>query len=405
MTAARVYERNGRYDEAIQLWARVGNEYPGNEQASTAVFLSGIIYYRNGDFFSALDSFNRSLTLSVSATDRARAHLWLGKAQQKLGNNNDAINAWRVAQGLDPDGYYSERARDLLLDRPPFTPATAANLSPNLSAERSDADTWMRLTFNLPADTNLSGLGSLAGDERIIRGAELWELGLYEDARLEFEGLRVELEFNKDAIGSYRLTNYLVDLGLYRTAIFAARQTLTLAGMVDQTESMMAPPYFSHVRYGLYYSDIIIPDAQTNNFDPLFIFSVIRQESLFEGFVNSNAGARGLMQIVPETGAQIRFQLVWPLEYTEKDLYRPDVSVAFGTHYLATNRDLLKGDLYAALAAYNGGPGNAAQWQELAGNDPDLFLETIRFEETRNYIRNIYEIHVIYRRLYSLAEQ
>ena len=43
-------------------------------------------------------------------------------------------------------------------------------------------------------------------------------------------------------------------------------------------------------------------------------------------------------------------------------------------------------------------------WQGLAGNDPDLFLETVRFEETRNYIRNIYEIYVIYRRLYGLAE-
>ena len=405
MTSARIYERIGRYAEASQIWARVGNEYPGTEQASTAVFLSGIIYYRNGDFFSAIESFNRSLTLAVSTTDKARAYLWLGKTQQKLGNNEDAINAWRVAQELDPSGYYSERARDLLIDRAPFAPATTVNLTPDLAAERASADAWVRLTFNLPADVNLSDLGPLAADERIKRGAELWELGLYEDARLEFEGLRVELEVNQDAVGSYRLTNYLVDLGLYRSAIFAARQTLTLAGLDEHTESMMAPPYFSHVRYGLYYSDLVIPDAQAKNFDPLFVFSVIRQESLFEGFVNSTAGARGLMQIVPETGKQINFELVWPLNYTDKDLYRPDVSVAFGTHYLASNRDLFNGNLYAALAAYNGGPGNASQWLELAGNDPDLYLETVRFEETRNYIRNIYEIHVIYRRLYGLAEQ
>ena len=77
--------------------------------------------------------------------------------------------------------------------------------------------------------------------------------------------------------------------------------------------------------------------------------------------------------------------------------------MAFGTYYLAKNRDLLNGDLYAALAAYNGGLGNSLQWKELSGDDPDLFLETVRFEETRNYIRNIYEIYVIYRRLYGLA--
>jgi len=61
----------------------------------------------------------------------------------------------------------------------------------------------------------------------------------------------------------------------------------------------------------------------------------------------------------------------------------------------------LNGHIYAALAAYNGGPGNAVIWKQLAGDDPDLFLEIVRFEETRDYIRNIYEIFVIYRRLYS----
>jgi soluble lytic murein transglycosylase len=404
MSAARIYERDGKYDEALKVWARVGNEYPGSEQASTAVFLMGIVYYRNGDFVSALDLFNRSLPLSLQAKDKARGYLWLGKSQQKLGNEQAALDAWREAQNRDPGGYYSERARELLNEQTPFTPPTSSNLTPNLEAERKDADSWIRLTFNLPAETDLSGLDSLASDERVIRGTELWELGLYEDARLEFENLRAELESNRDAVGSYRLINYLLKLGLYRSAVFAARQVLTLAGLDEHTESMMAPPYFSRVRYGLYYSDLVIPDAQANGFDPLFVFSVMRQESLFEGFVQSSAGARGLMQIIPSTGGQIVSQLGWPFNYDEKDLYRPDISVAFGTHYLAKNRDLLDGDLYAALAAYNGGPGNALEWKRLSGDDPDLFLETVRFEETRNYIRNIHEIYVIYKRLYGTAE-
>lgn len=404
MSTARIYERNAKYDEALQIWARIANEYPGSDQAPAAVFLMGIIYYRNGDFVSALDSFNRSLTLSARAEDQARGYLWLGKSQQKLGNNEAAMNAWREAQNRDPGGYYSERARDLLIGRDPFTSPISSNLTPNMKSERKDADSWMRLTFNLPVDTDLSGLGVLAADTRIIRGAELWELGLYEDASLEFEDLRAELELNKDAVGSYRLANYLLDLGLYRSAIFAARQVLTMAGLNEHTESMMAPPYFSHIRYGLYYPDLVIPDAQTYGFDPLFIFSVIRQESLFEGFISSNASARGLMQIVPSTGAQIVSQIGWPVNYDDKDLYRPDVNVALGTYYLDKNRDLLDGDLYAALAAYNGGPGNSLEWRKLAGNDPDLFLESVRFEETRNYIRNIYEIYVIYKRLYGSAE-
>jgi soluble lytic murein transglycosylase len=115
------------------------------------------------------------------------------------------------------------------------------------------------------------------------------------------------------------------------------------------------------------------------------MFSVIRQESLFEGFVKSSAGAHGLMQIIPSTGQQIANELNWPPEYGDSDLYRPLVSVTFGSYYLQKTRDMLNGDTYGGLAAYNAGPGNALVWQQLAGGDPDLF----------------YEIYSTYRSLYS----
>ncbi|MCE7858435.1 MAG: hypothetical protein DPW18_17815 [Chloroflexi bacterium] len=401
MSAARIYERDGQYDKAIETWSRVTLEYPGSQQASYAAFLIGVVDYRRGSYQFALDAFKRSLALSSSPADRSRAMLWIGKSQQKLGDFTAAADAWREGQNLNPGGYYSERARDLLVERAPFEAGASVNLTVNLAQERADADAWMRLTFNLGDDVDLSGLGPLAADPRVIRGGEYWALGMYEEAKAEFEDLREELETSLDAVGSYRLTNHLLDLGLYRSAIFAARQVLTIAGLDEHAESMMAPAYFSHIRYGLYYPELVIPEAQKNGFDPLFIFSVIRQESLFEGFVSSGAGARGLMQIIPATGAQIASELGKPIGYTENDLYRPYVSILFGTYYLGKNRGLFNGDTYAALAAYNGGPGNALEWKQLAGDDPDLFLESIRFEETRNYIRFIYEIFVIYRRLYS----
>jgi soluble lytic murein transglycosylase len=146
---------------------------------------------------------------------------------------------------------------------------------------------------------------------------------------------------------------------------------------------------------------LIRPAARQNGFDPLFLFSVVRQESLFEGFVSSTAGARGLMQIVPSTGAGIARALGWPINYDADQLYRPNVSIAYGAYYLASQLNSVGGDLYAALAAYNGGVGNALDWKQLGQGDPDLFLESVRFEESRNYIRSIYEIYAIYRRLYG----
>src|SRR6185436_16412928 len=299
---------------------------------------AGIARYRLNDFTGALATFQRDLLLSSDPEDRARAYLWIGKTQGQLGDDTSAGQSWQQGQSIDPTGYYSLRARDLILGQAPFEPPVTTNLNPDLLKERKDAEVWVRVTFELPTDTDLTGPGTLAQDPRFIRGTELWELGMYDEARLEFESLRDSV--SASAVDSFRLGNHLLDIGLYRSAIFCMRQVLTLAGQDSQSASLEAPPYFNHVRYGLYYHDLILQEEQNYGLDPLFMFSVIRQESLFEGFVQSNAGAYGLMQIIPATGEQIAGELQWPIGYNSDDLYRPNVSVRFGSYYLASNRDL-----------------------------------------------------------------
>jgi soluble lytic murein transglycosylase len=106
------------------------------------------------------------------------------------------------------------------------------------------------------------------------------------------------------------------------------------------------------------------------------------------------------MQVIPTTGTYIAAKLNWP-DYQNEDLYRPYVSIAFGTYYIAEQLATFDGHVYAALAAYNGGPANAAQWLESSGGDPDLFLEAVDFAQTRDYIRYIYQQYAIYRALYG----
>lgn len=399
MSAARTTERSGDLQAAAETWERIADEYSGSENVPLALFLAGIARYRLADQAGALTTFQRSLLLSVKAEDKARAYLWIGKIQQQSGDKASAEASWQQAQAADPAGYYGLRAADLLLGRAPFAPAASTNLNFDLAQERKEAEAWVRVTFGLPPETDLTGPGQLAQDPRFVRGTELWELGMYIEARDEFESLRESVA--TDGVASFRLANHLLEIGLYRSAIFAAREVLTLAGLETQSASLAAPAYFSHIRYGLYYHDLVIAEAQRYGLDPLFMFSVIRQESLFEGFVSSGAGAHGLMQIIPATGQQIAVDIGWPPVYDQTDLYRPVVSTRFGAYYLARNRDLLGGDLYGGLAAYNAGPGNALAWKDLAGNDPDLLVEVIRFQETRDYIRLIYEIFSTYRSLYS----
>ncbi len=397
--AARITERDNRLEEAAQIWERVANEYAASNEVPLALFLAGISRYRLRDYQGALTTFQRGLLLSTSLEDRARAYFWIGKTQAILGDSAGARESWQQGQAIDPTNYYSIRARDVLLGNNPLQSPPVVNLDIDLVQERKDAEAWMRITFDLPAETDLSHPGALVQDPRFVRGTELWELGMFDEARLEFESLRESVSDN--AADSFRLANHLLEIGLYRSAIFAAREVLTLAGYESQSASLTAPPYFNHVRYGLYYQDLVTEEARQYVLDPLFIFSVMRQESLFEGFVKSTAGAHGLMQVIPPTGAQIAGELGWPPGYEEADLYRPIVSVRFGAYYMDKNRDQLGGSMYAALAAYNGGPGNAFVWNQLAGNDPDLFLEVVRFEETRNYIRFISEIFHTYKLLYA----
>lgn len=399
LSAGRIYERDDQLELAAQTWDRAATEYPGSPEASTAMFWVGITRYRMADYNAALAAFNRCLVIAGTPEEQARAHFWIGKTQVQLGDNAAAQTAWQQGQSLDNTGYYSLRARDLLLGRDLFESPSLLNLEPDLPKERLEAEAWMRLTFNLPPETNLSGPGTLAQDPRFVRGTELWEMGRYDEARLEFESLRESV--SADPADTFRLGNHLLEIGLYRSAIFSMRQVLTLAGRDTQASSLTAPPYFNHVRYGLYYHDLILAEEQSYGLDPLLMFSVIRQESLFEGFVRSTAGAHGLMQVIPSTGAEIQTELNWPPAYTDNDLYRPNVSIRFGAYYLAKHRDLFGGNMYAALAAYNGGPGNAAIWNQLANNDPDLLVEIIRFEETRNYLRFIYEIHGTYQLIYA----
>ena len=396
--AALVAEMDNRLEQAAEIWGRVAHEYPNDESSLRSLFLLGITHYRLGKYQLALDAFERNLAGSVSLHDRAAAYFWIGRTQTALEDPQAARLAWEKAAETDPTGYYSERARDHLFNRLPFEPPLSYDLTYDAQAERMRAEAWIHTSFALPEDTDLTSLGTLAEEPAVKRGAELMSLGLYDEARAEFEALRLKVQ--SDPAQSYRLANYLLEIGMYRTAIMTTRQILDLAGMND-ADTLNAPTYLNRIRFGTFYDDLVLPLARQYNLHPLFLFSLIRQESLFDGYVRSSAGANGLMQIMPPTAEGIVTDLGWPENYVQDDLNRPLVNLTLGVDYFNHQRETFDGDLYAALAAYNGGPENARQWLKLAPDDSDLFLELIRYAETRNYIRGVAELFNIYRWLYD----
>lgn len=394
----RTLEYNGDLEQAAQVWARLINEYPTYEYSYHALFLSGISYYRLEKYEEALKTFQRCLALSAVTEEKASAYLWLGKTYRKMGKEDEAKTSWQQAESTDPTDYYGIRAGDLLNNSDSIQISAPYELGYDLEAERSEAESWLRATFSIPSETSLENLGDMSSDPRIIRGKLYWELGFYDLASNEFESIRADQ--NSNPLNTYLLMNYLYDLGFYKPAILACRDLLNMAGMDDLT-SLTAPIYFTHIRFGAYFRNLVVSSANEVNIHPLILLSLLRQESLFEPFISSAAGAQGIAQIMPATAKDIVDRYSWPANYSVEDLLLAKVGITLGARYLSQQLNYLDGDILAALAAYNGGPGNAYDWKVLSNGDADLFLEIIRFDETQTYLKQIIEFLNIYKLIYT----
>jgi soluble lytic murein transglycosylase len=148
------------------------------------------------------------------------------------------------------------------------------------------------------------------------------------------------------------------------------------------------------VNLPLRHEDIIRQQAERHDIDAALIAAIIKQES---GFVDqtSSAGARGLMQITPDTAETIE-TLSGGETFVFEDLADPDLNIRYGTFYLNHLLDRFGGNEIAALAAYNGGPENAEAWGGAA-----LEVDDIAFPETRSYVESVLEFRTRYQEIYA----
>lgn len=150
-----------------------------------------------------------------------------------------------------------------------------------------------------------------------------------------------------------------------------------------------------------HHRDIIEKYAAQQNIDPLLLAAIIKRESNFNPRARSEKGARGLMQIMPETGTWIAGQMEIE-SFHPDELYEVDTNIRFGAWYMAHLLKQFEGELLPALAAYNGGQGNVRKWlSEKNWNENQLTASDIPFPETRNYVTRVLRTYKIYRYLYS----
>ncbi|MEN1971756.1 transglycosylase SLT domain-containing protein [Luteimonas sp. MJ204] len=149
------------------------------------------------------------------------------------------------------------------------------------------------------------------------------------------------------------------------------------------------------LRFPLHHDLLIRGESARNQLDPAWVAAEIRAESVFNPRARSPANARGLMQVLPETGAGVARRLGMPWSGAES-LFDPATNVRIGTAYLREMKD--KYTLpYVAIAAYNAGPTPTARWQaDRPGMDADFWIETITYKETRDYVARVLAFSVIY---------
>jgi soluble lytic murein transglycosylase len=156
------------------------------------------------------------------------------------------------------------------------------------------------------------------------------------------------------------------------------------------------------LRFPLAHRETITGQAKGHGIDRAWVYAILRQESAFISDAKSSAGARGLMQLMPKTAEQVAKELKQsPLKLD--DLFRPEVNIRLGTGYLNKIYRQLQENPVLATAAYNAGPHRVKSWLPDRTQATDIWIETIPFHETREYLKRVLAYTVIYN--YRLGEQ
>lgn len=136
--------------------------------------------------------------------------------------------------------------------------------------------------------------------------------------------------------------------------------------------------------------------AQERTMNTSLLYAISRQESALYPLAQSPVGARGLMQLMPATAKETAAKLGVPYR-NEQQLFDPTMNIRLGSAYLKRLLDVYDGNRILAAAAYNAGPGRVKRWRDQSTNKPmDVWVESIPYRETRNYVQNVLSFDLIY---------
>ena len=267
---------------------------------------------------------------------------WLARALQASGKRV-AANAIFLALSREHD-YYSQLAEEEL------GPAVQA---PAINIKMGGND-----------------VAAIAREPGIARAVALYELGLRGDATREWNWSTRDFS-DVQLLAAAELARRME---WYDSAINTAGRTRELH---DFDLRFLAP-----------YREQAQRAARENDIDEAWVFGLMRQESRFVNVARSSVGAAGLMQIMPATARWIA-QRLGIKRFQVDEMRDPARNIQFGAYYLKHVQSTLDGSPVLATAAYNAGPGRAQRWRDTQPMEAAVYIESIPFAETRDYVKKV----------------
>lgn len=344
------YALAGRDTEALATFDRYIGRYPDGDYRSNSLFWAGKLLMRAAP---------QTTTSAATVPDAARARF-----EQLIAEY--------------PYGYFSYRAREILGREPVASSSIAnGNVFPDIDA----------------------ALASVT-DPRLATVRELVAIGLQRDAIREMKTLAATLPDNPG------IAFALADIYIQGGEPFKANNILQRQfRQFVRHGGTNVPQRFWEILYPLNHWETIRTEAARRNIDPYLVTSIIRQESGFEPSTVSNAGAVGLMQIMPAEAAAIAAKAGIDLA-DRAALFDADKNIAVGAAEFRQKLDLMNQNTTLAIAAYNAGEEAVRRWvAKTPVDDLDRFVESIPYAETRLYVKTVTRNRFEYRRIYESSRK
>lgn len=383
----RVHENSKQFEPAKKYYNELLAMGGGSSYLEKAAWRLGWIAFRTNNFDEGIKQFKKNIERWPGTIWTAKNLFWLAKLNELSGKKLEAVETFATLLEQFPYTYYGVRAEEklhLLLKELPV------NTRPRM----------IKTGFTPPEESPKGLNRALTEQEKFhyVRAVTLSEMGLYDSARLEARKAASTLRKNLSGV------LWASDLYIKSHAYPEAMQVLYMYRDFKQPIGEKdLPVAFWKNFFPLAYFELIKKPAATYAVDPFFVDGLIRQESLFDDDIVSPAGARGLMQIMPETGRRLFSAGSDDGTYDPETLFDARVNVRLGIKFLGQLTERFGNKGMYLLISYNAGPHVLEKWLKRFAHiqDEDVFIESIPYPETRGYVKRVMRNYGIYRRLYA----